>query len=320
MANGQEVVYTPPPTADGVAVAAPAAGGQTKLAMTETMQACAAALFSLSRPAHCRARIVKDGAVPVLIALSKSPRLQGDSFTKKSCANAMSNLSSSAAEVEEGTISALIAMSLGNAPAAAVPEAAPMVDPNDTITAGHFQRPGVWAPWTSRSALAEARCLMITANVDASARHDLDPPPQAISELCQALTIVVMKEQAGPASHALPPPPPADDTTQTVPIPSLVGDGEADEDGEGEAADGAPGAAAGKDAKDVAPAGASKPVLFFPKMQLVAENHTGAASPEEEHRLKPAEPVAPPPKPMLSKNKKDRRMSFTNDVPDSTFA
>jgi hypothetical protein len=313
MANGQEVVYTPPASIAGGVVTT----GLPKLAMTETMQACAAALFSLSRPAHCRARIVKDGAVPVLIALSKSPRLTGDAYTKKSCANAMSNLSSSAAEVEEGTISALIAMSLNKpkAPESVVVVAAP-VDANDAMTAGHFQRPGAWAPWTSTSANAESRCMKIAANADASDRRDLDPPPQAIGELCQALTIVVMKEQAGPASHALPPPPPADDTTQTVPIPSLNGPSEGETE-EGEAApDGAAGAGAGAGApgaKDAAPiSSGAKPVLFFPKMQLVAETSTGKPMGEQ--------PIVEQAEAAPDKKKAERRMSFTNDVPDSTFA
>jgi hypothetical protein len=82
-------------------------------ASDETQRDCAAAMCSLSEceSPDVRADMLKQGSLPTLIRMSK----MSDAETVKSCSIALSNLSTASATVDEGTVGALISMSLGSA-------------------------------------------------------------------------------------------------------------------------------------------------------------------------------------------------------------
>jgi len=81
--------------------------------MITTQRDCAAALCSLSESENpdVRQDMLLQGALPTLIRMSK----MSDFETVRSCSIALSNLSTASATVDEGTVGALINMSLGGA-------------------------------------------------------------------------------------------------------------------------------------------------------------------------------------------------------------
>jgi hypothetical protein len=200
-----------------------------------TMQACAAAICSLSKPPECRARIVDDGAVPVLIKLSELP----DANTKQSCSSAMSNLSSSATEVDHGTVTALIAMSLTDD------------DSQDTEKKGAADAlaASMAGGANAKKKLKETVQKVVNVNwmshlddINSSIpppvmMRDIAPPPLKWYLKCSIKSVHVVKESAGGATEALPPPPPQESNTQTVPIPAVATSKSDVEDGMGELVD-----------------------------------------------------------------------------------
>jgi hypothetical protein len=165
----------------------------------ETLQMIASSLKSLSQPRPCRSRIVEDGAVPMLIRLSNL----NCPDTKRCCAMAMSNLSSSSSEVEQGTVSALISMSLDDEDDedSAVLNLGPVLD-------GVFCGPPPPLPI-----------------------EDIEAPAmERYTSKCDIQRVVVVKESVGPATEALSPPELHSDTLETVPIPTLTVGGQIDDD------------------------------------------------------------------------------------------
>jgi len=163
--------------------------------------------------------------VPVLIKLSEL----ADAHTKKSCSSAMSNLSSSSTEVDHGTVTALIAMSLTDDDDGAK---------DGDATKGKSKEQVRTAFTSSVRRVVNVNWMSHLDDINSTVpppvmMRDLTPPPVDLSTRCKLKTVKVEKMSAGGATEALAPPSPQDGNNQTVPIPAVAAskDG-ADEVGE----------------------------------------------------------------------------------------
>ena len=176
----------------------------------ETQRECCAAVCSLSKTTEqdVRMAIVKQGATPLLIRLSKS----ANPHTVKSCSVALSNLSTAGSDVDEGTVAALICMSIED----------------ESMPSGE-------AP----------KLVLETVVVD---KEDLPPPlplrnmdapsVEALAEVRSDHVVTRSKQTAGMAGSG--PPTECPDLMEPKPLP-LAGGGGGDTDGEGEDGEGAAG-------------------------------------------------------------------------------
>lgn len=140
----------------------------------------------------------------------------------------------SATEVDHGTVTALIAMSLT--------EDAPPEEGHAEKTGYGGGVGGAKAKELLKSSIMNVNWMSHLDDINSAIpppvmMRDIAPPPVDISVRCCIKTVLVVKESVGGATEALPPPPPQEGNTQTVPIPAVASSKESEEEGVGEVVD-----------------------------------------------------------------------------------
>jgi hypothetical protein len=170
-------------------------------AKMETQRECCAAVCSLSKcpEPETRLAIVRQGAMPLLIKLSKS----SNAPTVRSCSVALSNLSAAGNDVDEGTVSALISMSIGADGDDAAPP--PLMMTTVAVTEDDLPPSMPLRPMQA-------------------------PTSDAIEEVRTVHVVTRLKQTAGMAGSG--PPTECPDLMQPKPLPLTGGGAGGDEDGE----------------------------------------------------------------------------------------